>query len=188
MLYEIIMSDLCFVFSSRRRHTSCALVTGVQTCALPIYALSRPATMTHDLAGTNGNIAYGYGYNRASQMTSRSRNNDAYIYGGDVNVARSYTVNGLNQYTATSTGAAFCYDQNGNLTADGANVYLYDIENRLVEARVQQSSACPTTTSGYGGEIKATLRYDPLGRLYEHGGGSAGITRSIYDEIGRAHV
>src|SRR3546814_20728423 len=28
-----------FFFSSRRRHTSCALVTGVQTCALPISAL-----------------------------------------------------------------------------------------------------------------------------------------------------
>src|SRR3546814_5038700 len=27
---------LCF-FSSRRRHTRCALVTGVQTCALPIF-------------------------------------------------------------------------------------------------------------------------------------------------------
>src|SRR3546814_15924380 len=27
---------LMFFFSSRRRHTSCALVTGVQTCALPI--------------------------------------------------------------------------------------------------------------------------------------------------------
>src|SRR3546814_1670346 len=26
-----------FCCSSRRRHTSCALVTGVQTCALPIY-------------------------------------------------------------------------------------------------------------------------------------------------------
>src|SRR3546814_18879542 len=26
----------CFLFSSRRRHTRCALVTGVQTCALPI--------------------------------------------------------------------------------------------------------------------------------------------------------
>src|SRR3546814_2470234 len=26
-----------FFFSSRRRHTRCALVTGVQTCALPIY-------------------------------------------------------------------------------------------------------------------------------------------------------
>src|SRR3546814_1910629 len=26
-----------FCFSSRRRHTRCALVTGVQTCALPIW-------------------------------------------------------------------------------------------------------------------------------------------------------
>src|SRR3546814_3667145 len=30
-----------FFFSSRRRHTSCALVTGVQTCALPISAGTR---------------------------------------------------------------------------------------------------------------------------------------------------
>src|SRR3546814_17619543 len=29
----------CF-FSSRRRHTRCALVTGVQTCALPISAVA----------------------------------------------------------------------------------------------------------------------------------------------------
>src|SRR3546814_2475333 len=29
--------DFCFFFSSRRRHTRCALVTGVQTCALPIW-------------------------------------------------------------------------------------------------------------------------------------------------------
>src|SRR3546814_5587874 len=27
---------ILFLFSSRRRHTRCALVTGVQTCALPI--------------------------------------------------------------------------------------------------------------------------------------------------------
>src|SRR3546814_6445322 len=30
-----------FFFSSRRRHTRCALVTGVQTCALPIWFTSR---------------------------------------------------------------------------------------------------------------------------------------------------
>src|SRR3546814_9221908 len=30
------MSRSVFFFSSRRRHTRCALVTGVQTCALPI--------------------------------------------------------------------------------------------------------------------------------------------------------
>src|SRR3546814_7264457 len=35
--YMIRVNDCkCFVFSSKRRHTSCALVTGVQTCALPI--------------------------------------------------------------------------------------------------------------------------------------------------------
>src|SRR3546814_16579037 len=28
---------MIFFFSSRRRHTMCALVTGVQTCALPIW-------------------------------------------------------------------------------------------------------------------------------------------------------
>src|SRR3546814_4406313 len=28
---------MIFFFSSRRRHTRCALVTGVQTCALPIF-------------------------------------------------------------------------------------------------------------------------------------------------------
>src|SRR3546814_5795581 len=34
-----LLLGLCmffFFFSSRRRHTRCALVTGVQTCALPI--------------------------------------------------------------------------------------------------------------------------------------------------------
>src|SRR3546814_5784955 len=32
-----------FFFSSRRRHTRCALVTGVQTCALPISPRSNGA-------------------------------------------------------------------------------------------------------------------------------------------------
>src|SRR3546814_6559098 len=32
---------LLFFCSSRRRHTRCALVTGVQTCALPIWLLQR---------------------------------------------------------------------------------------------------------------------------------------------------
>src|SRR3546814_1950726 len=35
-----LMCFVVFFFSSRRRHMSCALVTGVQTCALPIYTLS----------------------------------------------------------------------------------------------------------------------------------------------------
>src|SRR3546814_7641244 len=34
-----MMSNVVFIFSSRKRHTSCALVTVVQTCALPILPL-----------------------------------------------------------------------------------------------------------------------------------------------------
>src|SRR3546814_13216237 len=36
---------LCFFFSSRRRHTGCALVTGVQTCALPISSCAKDAPL-----------------------------------------------------------------------------------------------------------------------------------------------
>src|SRR3546814_2205886 len=39
----LIFLVVFFFFSSRRRHTICALVTGVQTCALPI---SRPIDIT----------------------------------------------------------------------------------------------------------------------------------------------
>src|SRR3546814_16987131 len=41
MLYYFVM----FFFSSRRRHTRCALVTGVQTCALPICLLATFAVL-----------------------------------------------------------------------------------------------------------------------------------------------
>src|SRR3546814_4235496 len=36
---KIVYYFRTFVFSSRRRHTRCALVTGVQTCALPIFGI-----------------------------------------------------------------------------------------------------------------------------------------------------
>src|SRR3546814_2695820 len=38
ILYDFFFD---FFFSRRRRHTRCALVTGVQTCALPIYVIDR---------------------------------------------------------------------------------------------------------------------------------------------------
>src|SRR3546814_3938834 len=49
MMYDSCL--LLFFFSSRRRHTRCALVTGVQTCALPILLLdlSMTASLTSSL-------------------------------------------------------------------------------------------------------------------------------------------
>src|SRR3546814_6067041 len=53
--------SLSFFFSSRRRHTRCALVTGVQTCALPISAFiaARGDEGRHVEAGLGGRIAIG---------------------------------------------------------------------------------------------------------------------------------
>src|SRR3546814_2378359 len=39
MINHMICTYIWVFFSSRRRHTRCALVTGVQTCALPIYGI-----------------------------------------------------------------------------------------------------------------------------------------------------
>src|SRR3546814_1567746 len=40
-----ILDVFFFFFSSRRRHTRCALVTGVQTCALPISGIVKGSGM-----------------------------------------------------------------------------------------------------------------------------------------------
>src|SRR3546814_10216862 len=48
-----------FFFSSRRRHTSCALVTGVQTCALPICRAVRRKFL--DRLAEGGGAAFGIG-------------------------------------------------------------------------------------------------------------------------------
>lgn len=118
----------------------------------------------HNFPGSANDVAFTYGYTPASQIAQQTRNNDAYAWTGHFNVDRSYTANGLNQYTAAGP-AAFAYDANGNLTSDGSTTYVYDIENRLVSA---------------SGATNATLRYDPLGRLYETVGGG-NTTRLLYD-------
>ena len=128
-------------------------------------AVGQLTGLTQNLAGTVNDVTYGMAYNPTSQITTRTTSNSAYFFAGGIDVNRSYSVNGLNQYTMV--GAAFLtYDPNGNLTGDGSSSYLYDVENRLVSA---------------SGATSATLRYDPLGRLYETSGGSAGVTRFLYD-------
>src|SRR3546814_5773143 len=45
---SVVFLFFVFFFSSRRRHTRCALVTGVQTCALPIFLHDRWGTPPSD--------------------------------------------------------------------------------------------------------------------------------------------
>jgi RHS repeat-associated protein len=133
-------------------------------------AASRLSGLGHSFAANWNNVNFGFGYNPASQMISRSMNNDIFSYHGDYDVTRPYAANGLNQY-ASAGPASFGYDLNGNLTADtNAGVtqsYVYDVENRLITA---------------SGAKSAALTYDSLGRLASTSAGTAAsATRFLYD-------
>ena len=138
-----------FGYDAQGRRTQQAL--GAVGAAYGYDGISRLQSLSHDLAGTADDLRLDFGYNPAGQLVSRARSNDRYAWNGYSSISRAYAVNGLNQYTSAG-GLAFSYDANGNLTGDSRGSYLYDVENRLV---------------GVSGALSATLRYDPLGRLYD---------------------
>lgn len=134
------------------------------TTAYTYDAVGRTASIAHDLSGTAQDVTYGLtAYNPASQVLTRTISNDGYVWDDHMNMNRSYTVNGLNQYTVVAS-TTHTYDDNGNLTSDGSTTYAYDAENRL--------------TSATGG-TSATLSYDPMGRLHRTVGSTT--TQFLYD-------
>lgn len=124
-------------------------------------SVSRLASVATDASGTSYDNTTSLAYNPAGEIASETRDNNTYAWNGQVNSDLTYTPDGLNRYT----GASFTYDANGNLASDSSNNFVYDVENRLV------------TSSG---PANATLRYDPLGRLYEVVGAST-TRRFLYD-------
>ncbi|PNG47351.1 hypothetical protein WDL1CHR_05676 [Variovorax sp. WDL1] len=63
--------------------------------------------------------------NQLTELKKVSWTNNLYQWSGATPGTKSYTSNGLNQYTAAG-GAAHAYDANGNLTSDGTWSYGYD--------------------------------------------------------------
>ena len=113
-------------------------------------------------------VRWDFTRNPASQILTEAVDNPSYVWKITNDYERNYATNGLNQYTDTqlpdgSEAVAYCYDANGNLTADGDYVYLYDFENRLVMMRAQVNADC--NALDYTGAWKATFNYDPLGRM-----------------------
>jgi RHS repeat-associated protein len=82
-------------------------------------------------------------------------NRDTYAVDG-ATPATDYASNTLNQYTSTTNPSeSFTYDDDGNMTADGTLVYVWDGENRLIEVYPSSPSS---------GDKKVVNTYDYMNR------------------------
>src|SRR3546814_2763488 len=88
-----------FFFSSRRRHTRCALVTGVQTCALPISSGKREWRMANDAAGSAETRQSERKVILASSLGTVFEWYDFYLYGLLATIISEQFFSGVNETT-----------------------------------------------------------------------------------------
>ncbi|MDP2117798.1 MAG: RHS repeat-associated core domain-containing protein, partial [Brevundimonas sp.] len=124
------------------------------TTAYAYDAAGRMTSLSHDMAGSAADVAFGFTWNPAGQIASRTVSNAAYVYAPNTG-STSYTNDGLNRVTSAG-GTSVTYDANQNTASALGSSYGYDAANRL-------------TTATIGGTGYA-FGYDPGGRLYSSGG------------------
>ena len=133
----------------------------------------RLASIAHTLGGGAGNgvsndVSFGFQYNPAGQITSRTVSNEAYVYAPPT-VDQAYTPNGLNQLTS---GSAVTHDGQGNNTG-----------STISPGTTRAFDALGKLTSGFqGGGATTTLLYDALDRLASvQAAGATAATRIAWD-------
>jgi RHS repeat-associated protein len=136
---------------------------GVTTTYTP-DAANRLGSLFHDFPAASNDLTNQFSYNSANQIWQLVQSNNTYAYTGNSQLPGSYTPNGLNQFV-TASGYTATYDANANLTGYAGQGFTYDMENRLVATTAPAS----------------TLKYDPLGRLFEYTPPAPGqITQFLY--------
>src|SRR2546425_9474290 len=113
------------------------LVTGVQTCALPIWT-SRTFGWQYDpvyrltnevISGGTPTGTLGYVYDDVGNRTSRTG-----TVGSLSATNNTFDVNDWLDNDSTTNNANPYFDASGNQRTNGSNVYLYDYANRLTNA------------------------------------------------------
>src|SRR3546814_4659948 len=121
--------DLSCFYSSRRRQTRCALVTGVQTCALPIYVPGRP-----ELLGTTKGFLDYFGLKRLDELPPLSELKDF----GELDPQLQFD---------GKPGEAMPV---GDISADGADIAQNDGEDPEAAAPVDAGAEAGTDETGAG--------------------------------------
>ncbi|MEG3088522.1 RHS repeat domain-containing protein [Sphingomonas sp. PB4P5] len=149
-----------YAYDGLGRRTSLTRGNGTVT-AYGYDATSGLNSLSQDLAGASRDVTLSFTRNPVGQIKTAMRSNDSYSWVSPSDINRPYSVNGLNQATASGP-FALSYDARGNLTGSGTTVYTYSLENML-----------KAVSNG------TTLYYDPFQRLVEYD--TTVSTRFIYD-------
>ena len=140
-----------YAYDDLGRPTTVARASSGLTTRYGYDAASRLTCLSHTVACTDPARTWGFTYNAASQVTSRTAGSSLYEWSG-AQAPKTYTVNGLNQLATVVSGATdtVSYDLRGNISVQGGVTYGYDLLNNLI-----------STSTG------ATLAYEPTGRLWQ---------------------
>ncbi|MBX5893037.1 RHS repeat protein [Pseudomonas aeruginosa] len=148
-----------FEYDEMSRRSAATYGNGNTRSTYAFDAQQRLASIQHDLAGADQDIGYGYTYNQAGQIRTRTVSNPAFGMADAEIVEKKYAsaagaagANALNQYDRVSPDdRTLTYDGQGNLIKDfgvaGVSDYTFDAEGRLLMAKGTQ------------------LAYDAIGRL-----------------------
>ncbi|AGB41138.1 RHS repeat-associated core domain protein [Halobacteroides halobius DSM 5150] len=126
---------------------------------------------------TDGTISYQYDkLNRLVQETLLDGTTISYEYDATGNRTKKivddgtvtttdYSYDAANQLTAVD-GQAYSYDQNGNLTANGENSFVYNAKNRLIEVKDSSDQTIASFTYNHKGKRKS--KTTASGTVYYH--------------------
>jgi RHS repeat-associated protein len=148
-----------FEYDELSRRSAATYGNGNTRSTYTFDAQQRLASIQHDLAGADQDIGYGFTYNQAGQIRTRSVSNPAFGLADAEIVEKKYAsaagaagANALNQYDRVSPDdRTLTYDGQGNLVKDASAAavadYTFDAEGRLLSAKGSQ------------------FTYDAIGRL-----------------------
>src|SRR3546814_10904195 len=168
-----------FFFSSRRRHTRCALVTGVQTCALPISFSSVTLEATPEIAEK---IAVAQDMGKLSlalrPLAESAGELEAAIASGAIDVPAGTDTAAEKKMLAEAAARPTASRSSATTGGDVSRFWV------PVRGRVRAPSSQPENRGGYAPSSEGHQAAAPLGPVVR-------VTRSdkmTEVQIGRAHV
>src|SRR3546814_5988648 len=147
--------DLVYFFSSRRLHTGCALVTGVQTCALPICYATERKVFGRPIGQNQGiqfPIARAYAQSEAAAlMVDRA----AALFDAGQRCGKEANMAKMLASEASWAAAEACLQTHGGF----GFAEEYDVERKYRETRLYQVAPISTRSEEHPSELQALLRY-----------------------------